>query len=64
MTIREKMKKVKRKSILTRRETADLLSISLTTLKTWTDQKILKVYRLGGRIYYLENEIVKSLERI
>lgn len=64
MKIQMKMEKSKNKLILTRKETADLLSISLTTLKTWTDQKILKAYRLGGRIYYLENEIVKSLERI
>ncbi len=57
------MKKVK-KSILTRKEAADLLSVSLTTLKTWTDQKILQAYKLGGRIYYKENEIINSLEQI
>ncbi len=59
-----KMKKAKKKSILTRKEAADLLSVSLTTLKTWTDQKILQSYKMGGRIYYLENEIIGSLERI
>ncbi|PIE87293.1 MAG: excisionase [Bacteroidetes bacterium] len=58
------MKKVKKKSILTRKEAANLLSVSLPTLKAWTDQKILQSYKLGGRIYYIENEIIGSLERV
>lgn len=58
------MKKVKKKSILTRKEAADLLSVSLTTLKAWTDQKIIRAYKMGGRIYYKEREVIDSLEQI
>lgn len=55
------MKAQKSKSILTRKEAAELLSISLTTLKTWSDQKLIKAYKLGGRIYYKERELLAAL---
>jgi excisionase family DNA binding protein len=48
--------------ILTRRQTADFLSISLTTLKKWSDQKVLKPYQMGGRIYFKRQEILKALK--
>jgi excisionase family DNA binding protein len=50
------------KKILTRKEAADFLSVSLTTLKTWTDQQLLTAYKLGGRVYYKEKEIIKALK--
>lgn len=56
--------KNKTKAILTRKEAAEYLSVSLTTLKAWTDQKLLKAYKLGGRIYYIEKEIVSALESL
>ncbi|GAB5417997.1 MAG: hypothetical protein Crog4KO_14500 [Crocinitomicaceae bacterium] len=58
------MNNKKGKVILTRKEAADFLSVSLTTLKTWTDQKLLKAYKLGGRIYYKEKEIVSALKSL
>lgn len=50
------------KKLLTRKEAALFLSVSLTTLKTWTDQNLIKSYRLGGRVYYKEQEIIEALE--
>ena len=50
------------KKILTRKEAADFLSVSLTTLKAWTDQQLLTAYKLGGRVYYKEKEIIKALK--
>jgi len=58
------MKVKKNKLIVTRKEAAQMLSISLTTLKSWTDLGLLKSYKLGGRIYYKENEVLESLEPI
>ena len=58
------MKNKRNKGILTRKEAAAFLSVSLTTLKTWTDQKLLKAYKLGGRIYYKEQEIMSALESL
>lgn len=57
------MKKAKNKSILTRREAADLLSVSLTTLKAWSDQKLIKSYKLGGRVYFKEKELLSALKQ-
>ena len=58
------MNQTKSKSILTRKEAAELLSVSLTTLKTWSDQKIIKAYKLGGRIYYKEKELLNALQSV
>lgn len=55
------MKAKKNKPIVTRKEAAKMLSVSLTTLKSWTDLGLLKSYKLGGRIYYKENEVLESL---
>lgn len=52
----------KAKKILTRKEAANFLSVSLTTLKAWTDQQLLTAYKLGGRVYYKEKEIMKALK--
>ncbi|PHR44289.1 MAG: excisionase [Fluviicola sp.] len=56
------MKTTKSKSILTRKQAAELLSVSLTTLKSWSDKKLIKAYKLGGRVYYKEKELLKALE--
>lgn len=56
------MKTRKQKPLLTRIEAAQLLSISLTTLKTWRNQGIIKAYKLGGRIYFKEQEILAALK--
>ncbi|MEZ4923126.1 MAG: helix-turn-helix domain-containing protein [Crocinitomicaceae bacterium] len=58
------MKENKSKAILTRKEAAELLSVSLTTLKTWSDQKIIRAYKLGGRIYYKEKELLNALQSV
>jgi excisionase family DNA binding protein len=55
------MKTNKNKELMTRKETAEMLSVSLTTLRTWTVQNIIKSYKLGGKIYYKRNEILESM---
>lgn len=34
--------------------------ISKTTLKSWTDQGLIQKHSLGGRVFYLESEIIAS----
>ena len=46
---------------MTRAQTAELLSISLVTLRNWTVQGLLPSYQLGGRIYYKQKEIISAL---
>ena len=58
------MKKQKKTSILTRKATAEYLSISLATLRVWTVKGFLKAYQIGGRIYYKENEILESMKSV
>ena len=48
----------------TRKETAEMLSISLPTLNSYTKKKILLGYRLGRRVLYKESEIEKALLRM
>lgn len=44
--------------LLTRKETATLLKISLPTLNSWTKQGFLKSYRLGRMLRYKEGEVL------
>ena len=62
---KKKNKKIaKIKAILTRKEAAALLSISLTTLKKWSDLDYISSYQLGGRVYYKQRELLKALKKI
>jgi excisionase family DNA binding protein len=49
---------------LTRQEVANLLSISLPTLHSWCQRKILNPYRVGNRVYFKSTEIDQSLKQI
>lgn len=50
--------------VLTRKQASKFLSISLTTLKTWTKNGLIQAYSLGGRIYYKRSELVNSLQKL
>lgn len=47
--------------LISRKEVASFLKISLPTLNTWTKLGLLKSYRIGNRILYREQEIESSL---
>lgn len=47
--------------LLTRDETAKMLSISLVTLWDWTRKDIIPAYRIGNKIRYKKSEVLKSL---
>lgn len=46
---------------LTRRETAELLKISLVCLHDWQNKKIIKVYKMGNKSFYSRKEINEKL---
>lgn len=50
--------------ILSRKETAKLLKISLPTLHKLVKTKVIVAYRLGRKIYFLENEVLSSLKSV
>jgi len=49
---------------LTRKETAKLLNINLSTLHQWVKSKKLKAYGMGNRVYFKRSEIESSVIRI
>jgi hypothetical protein len=50
--------------LLTRKETADKLKVSLVTLNDWTKRGLIQSYIIGGRVLYKESEIEKSLFQV
>jgi excisionase family DNA binding protein len=49
------------KTYLTRKETADLLRVSLTTLDAWSKKGYIQPLGIGGRILFRESEVNNSL---
>jgi DNA-directed RNA polymerase specialized sigma24 family protein len=52
----------KGKEYMSREETADFFGVSLVTIHSWTNSKILKHYKVGNRTYYKRAELVQVLE--
>ena len=50
--------------LLSRKDTAKLLCISLPTLHDWTKTGILKAHRIGNRVLYKQDEVSQSLHKI
>ena len=50
--------------LLSRKDTAKLLCVSLPTLHDWTKNGIIKGYRIGNRILYKLDEVNDSLKQI
>lgn len=50
--------------LLTRQQAAELLGITLPTLREYTRQGYLTGYRLGTRVRYRRNELVDGLQRM
>lgn len=55
---------VKENTLLTRKQTAALLGISLPTLNEWTKAGELAGYRIGASIRYKKTEVEQSLSKI
>jgi len=49
---------------LTRKETAEILCVSLTTLYNLTKTGVIKAHRIGKRVLYSQEEIENSLTQI
>jgi hypothetical protein len=54
----------KEKEYLSRKETAQFLSISLVTLSEWTKTGIVQGYRIASRVRYKRQELETSLSKI
>lgn len=49
---------------LTRKETADLLKVNLSTLWHWQKKNLLKPVSIGARIYYKRSDIDNAIVQI
>ena len=52
---------VKEKALLTRKEVAEMLSVSLTTLHDWNKQGRLRATKINGRVLYMREEIMNRI---
>jgi excisionase family DNA binding protein len=50
--------------LLTRKQAAETLGISLPTLYDWSKKGILKPYRISSRIRYKKKEVLSALKQI
>ena len=55
---------LKEEGYRTRKETAEMLNISLPTLNHYTKKRILTGYRVGVRVLYKQSEIESALSQI
>lgn len=51
-------------NVLTRKQAAAKLNITLSTLNTWTKLGLINAYRKGRRVYYKPEELISSLRKI
>lgn len=58
------LKQDQKPKLLSRYETADYLGIDLSTLYTWVKDGRIKMYAIGGKRYFKENELADSLIQI
>jgi excisionase family DNA binding protein len=63
-TLSQKKEASQEETLLSREETADFLKISLVTLYQWTKSEILKSYRIGGRVYYKKDELMRKAKAV
>lgn len=50
--------------LLTREETAKMLSISLVSLWKWTKDGVIPAYRIGSKVRYKRSEILLALQQM
>ena len=62
--IRDKINGKSDNDLLTRKETADILKISLPTLWAWTNKGIIPAYRIGNKVRYKKADILTALHKM
>ena len=50
------------KEVMTRRETAELFSVSLVTIHDWCNTGIIKPYKVGNRTYFKRSELISVMD--
>jgi len=50
------------KEIMTRKETAELFSVSMVTIHDWCNSGIIKPYKVGNRTYFKRSELINVMD--
>lgn len=50
--------------LITRKETADLLGVSLPTLHAWTKNGVIPAKRIGSRVRYEKSAVLEALKDV
>jgi excisionase family DNA binding protein len=50
------------KEVMTRKETAELFSVSTVTIHDWVNSGIIKPYKVGNRTYFKRSELLSVME--
>lgn len=50
--------------LLTRKQTAELLNVSETTLFLWNRDKVLEHKKLNNRVYYIKSEVINKIKTV
>jgi len=50
------------KEVMTRKEVADLFSVSLPTIHDWANSGIIKPYKVGNRTYFKRSELFSIMD--
>lgn len=61
--IKKVMESYSNEHLFTRKEAAEFLRITTTTLSKWTDHGLIPAHTLGGRVLFKKSELLDSLER-
>ncbi|CAA0159645.1 conserved hypothetical protein [Tenacibaculum maritimum] len=65
LAIKENISNSKKADILlTRKQTAEILQISLVTLWNWTKGNTLTAHRIGNQVRYKKSEVLNALQEI
>ena len=62
--LQTRLSKMPDDELLTRRQTAEYLGISLPTLWAWTNKGIIKGYRIGNKVRYKKADVLKALQQM
>ena len=49
------------KEVMTRKEVADLFSVSMVTIHDWVNSGIIKPYKVGNRTYFKRSELMSVM---
>jgi len=53
-----------RKEWLSAKQTASLIGVTVKTVHSWSDKRILQKHRIGSRIRYRKDEVLHALRKI